>query len=231
MSVAKEHILNAAEEVFAELGYAGTSLREIVERAQVTKALANYYFGSKEKLFEEVFLRRSLPVAEARMQSLADLRRTKGKAIPVRDLVRIYLTPLLPFPQTAMARNFMLIHARLHMEPEEFALALRRRVYNESTRAYAEALHDALPHLPLKTIYWRLILLVGANLYAISGTHRIEELSNGICDPTNSDELLEHLSDFVHAGLTAPVSAETEQRTAAPGRAKNGKAKSPVRKG
>jgi AcrR family transcriptional regulator len=208
VSLTREHILNAAEEVFAELGYAGTSLREIVERAQVTKALANYYFGSKEKLFEEILLRRGLPVVEERMAALAELQRTKGSATTVRDLVDVYLSPLLRMPRTASTRNFMRIHARLHMEPEEFALTLRRKVYNESTRAYAQAIHVAMPHLPLKTVYWRLILLVGANLYAISDTHRIEELSKGECNPDDINEVVEHVIDFVCAGLLAPVSAE-----------------------
>src|SRR5437879_4956004 len=89
VSLTREHILNAAEEVFAKLGYAGTSLREIVERAQVTKALANYYFGSKEKLFEAIFLRRGLPIVEERMAALAELQRTKGDAVTVHDLVRV----------------------------------------------------------------------------------------------------------------------------------------------
>jgi AcrR family transcriptional regulator len=210
VSLTREHILNAAEEIFAELGYAGTSLREIVDRAHVTKALANYYFGSKEKLFEEIFLRRTLPIVEERMASLAALKRSKGDALTARDLIKVYLAPLLRMPSVAPAQNFMRIHARLHMEPQEFALNLRRKVYNESTRAYAEAISQALPNLPLKTVYWRLILMVGANLYAISGTHRIEEISKALCDPTDLDEVVEHVTDFVCAGIEAPVAARED---------------------
>lgn len=206
VSLTREHILNAAEEVFAEFGYAGTSLREIVDRAHVTKALANYYFGSKKKLFEEIFLRRTLPIVDERMAALAALKRAKGDAVTVRDLVEIYLAPLLRMPTVAPAKHFMRIHARLHMELQEFALNLRRKVYNESTRAYAEAIRQALPHLPLKTVYWRLILMVGANLYAISGTHRIEEISKGECDPGDFSEVVDHVTDFVCAGLEAPIS-------------------------
>jgi AcrR family transcriptional regulator len=220
VSLTREHILNAAEEVFAELGYAGTSLREIVDRAHVTKALANYYFGNKEKLFEEIFLRRALPIVEERMVALAALKRTKGDAITVRDLVDIYLAPLLRMPRVAPAKNFMQIHARLHMEPQEFALSLRREVYNESTRAYAEAIHAVLPHLSLKTVYWRLILMVGANLYAISGTHRIEEISKGLCNPGDFDDVVEHVTDFVAAGLQAPVSAGEANKPVPPVRSR-----------
>jgi AcrR family transcriptional regulator len=214
VSQGREQILDAAEEAFAELGYTGTSLREIVKRAHVTSALATYYFGTKEKLFEEIFLRRGLPIVEERMAELAALKQRKGASVTVPDLVRAYLAPILRLPKTAESRGFLRIHARLHMEPEEFALTLRRKVYNESTKAYAQALHEALPHLPLKTVYWRLILLVGATLYAISGTHRIAELSVNACSPNDLNELGDHVMGFVCAGMMAPAGLGVERSDA-----------------
>ena len=44
-------ILNAAIELFARKGYAATSVREIVQEAQVTNPMLYYYFDSKEGLF------------------------------------------------------------------------------------------------------------------------------------------------------------------------------------
>ncbi|MDE3235597.1 MAG: TetR/AcrR family transcriptional regulator [Bacteroidota bacterium] len=48
----KDHIINAAMELFAEKGFEGTSIRDIAAKADVNLAMVNYYFGSKEKLFE-----------------------------------------------------------------------------------------------------------------------------------------------------------------------------------
>lgn len=48
----KEKILEAAEELFAEKGYEGTSVRDIAQKADVNIAMISYYFGSKEKLLE-----------------------------------------------------------------------------------------------------------------------------------------------------------------------------------
>ncbi len=50
-------ILQAADTLFAEAGYAATSVREVAERAGVNKALVFYYFRSKERLFERVLQR------------------------------------------------------------------------------------------------------------------------------------------------------------------------------
>ena len=48
-------IMEAAEELFAEQGFAGTSVRDIAEAADVNLAMISYYFGSKEKLMEAMF--------------------------------------------------------------------------------------------------------------------------------------------------------------------------------
>ncbi|HWB25735.1 MAG TPA: TetR family transcriptional regulator [Chitinophagaceae bacterium] len=48
----KEQIINAAVELFAQKGFEGTSIRDLASKADVNVAMINYYFGSKEKLFE-----------------------------------------------------------------------------------------------------------------------------------------------------------------------------------
>ena len=52
----EEKILNAASKIFTEKGYAGTRTRDIAEEAGINLALLNYYFRSKEKLFQQVML-------------------------------------------------------------------------------------------------------------------------------------------------------------------------------
>jgi len=47
----RERVLETATDLFAEKGYAGTSVREIVARAGVSKPVLYYYFQSKEGLF------------------------------------------------------------------------------------------------------------------------------------------------------------------------------------
>src|SRR3546814_14576796 len=69
----RETILDIAEQEFALRGFAGTSLREIAERAEVNQALINYYFGTKQKLFGEVFKRRGLQITNRRLELLDEL--------------------------------------------------------------------------------------------------------------------------------------------------------------
>ncbi|MGA0560203.1 TetR/AcrR family transcriptional regulator [Larkinella sp. VNQ87] len=51
----EERIKEAAKKVFLEKGFDGTTTRDIAKEAGINSALMNYYFRSKEKLFQSIF--------------------------------------------------------------------------------------------------------------------------------------------------------------------------------
>lgn len=53
-SSTEEKILIAARKIFTQRGYEGTKLRDIAAEANINLSLVNYYFRSKEKLFEQI---------------------------------------------------------------------------------------------------------------------------------------------------------------------------------
>lgn len=50
----ESEILDAAERVFARVGFEGARIKEIADEAGVTKAMVHYYFKSKQKLYQAV---------------------------------------------------------------------------------------------------------------------------------------------------------------------------------
>lgn len=52
----EEKIKEAARKVFTRKGYAATRTRDIAEEAGINLALLNYYFRSKEKLFQQIMM-------------------------------------------------------------------------------------------------------------------------------------------------------------------------------
>jgi len=53
----EERILSAAQKVFLAKGMDGARMQDIADEAGINKALLHYYFRSKDKLFEEIFLK------------------------------------------------------------------------------------------------------------------------------------------------------------------------------
>jgi AcrR family transcriptional regulator len=105
-------LLQAATEVFAEVGYHAATTREICKRAEVNLASIHYYYGDKAELYREVF---RLPfLDECNIFSTLDLDKVSLK----QALCAFYGWM---FPPTSeedpMMQLFQRLHAREEAEP------------------------------------------------------------------------------------------------------------------
>src|SRR5260370_2202351 len=82
MSDTKEKILDTAERLIGECGYAATSLRQIIAEAGVNLAAVHYHFGSKEELLDALVARKATPLNEARMTQLERVEAEAGRGAP-----------------------------------------------------------------------------------------------------------------------------------------------------
>jgi AcrR family transcriptional regulator len=64
LSTKQIRLMDSAELLFSRKGFDGTSVRDIAEAAGINTAMISYYFGSKEKLMEGIFERKSLNIKE-----------------------------------------------------------------------------------------------------------------------------------------------------------------------
>jgi AcrR family transcriptional regulator len=209
---AREKILNAAERVFAHRGYARASFGEIVKRAKVTQALVNYYFGSKEGLFKEVYLRRAKELARARIEALEALGR-RGKSLDVTDVLSAFLNPAFAIRRTPGGRAFLRMQWRLlHSEPPGFARSLHHEAYDATARRYVSVICSLVPGLSKATAYWRLVFIVGIFSFINSDVHRLEEISDGLCDANDAEEMLAQAKAFISAGMLVPDSRFRQAR-------------------
>lgn len=95
-------ILEAAEDLFADLGFQGASLAAIAERAGVSVGLPGYFFGAKEDLHGEV-LQRVFERRDAALESVATeaeelLEETGNGKAALRRLIGGYVDFLLDNP-------------------------------------------------------------------------------------------------------------------------------------
>ncbi len=84
-------ILDAAESCFSRSGYAGTALREIAERAGVSKSLLHYHFQSKEHLFVEVQMRAYERLAARVATAVAPITSGKERGVLAFDALILTL--------------------------------------------------------------------------------------------------------------------------------------------
>jgi AcrR family transcriptional regulator len=202
----KDRVLDVAERLFAEKGFAQTSLRDITAEAGVNLSAVNYHFQSKDHLIAAVFDRRVGPVNEKRLALLEDLeRRAAGQPIVIEDLLRAVLEPVLRLiatPEGACAANLM---GRAHTEPGDVFERLFTGQFSSVTTRFMSAARRSLPDLPDIEVFWRIQFAVGAMSHVIAGQRLIQLVSGGLCDTTDVDGMLERLIAFIAAGCRAPV--------------------------
>lgn len=90
-------VLDAAGRVFAERGFAEATSKEICQLAGANSAAVNYYFGGKEKLYEEVLIE-----AHRQMSDLEELDKIIASHLPPEEKLRTFLKSML---QTATASS------------------------------------------------------------------------------------------------------------------------------
>jgi AcrR family transcriptional regulator len=211
----REDILDAAEETFANGGYAGTSLRAISKKAKVNQALLHHYFQSKEGLFKAIFLRRGQQLSRERLELLDQLEKRPSRPPRIDEIVRAYLIPAYDMSRRgAGGTAFLKLQAQLFAEPAASSRELKAEVYEEMMRRYVQALSRALPGLDLKTVYWRLIFMIAAFNYTIAYSHNLEHLSGGICSSHDFEEAFAHMTPFLVSGLKAPPPAASRKAMA-----------------
>ncbi|WP_019634275.1 TetR/AcrR family transcriptional regulator [Actinomadura atramentaria] len=87
-SQVKRRIVDAAVRLFAERGFDGASVQQVVEAADVTKGALYHYFDSKDALLYEIY-------HALITRQLADLDREIAAGRPPRETVRAVLTGLI----------------------------------------------------------------------------------------------------------------------------------------
>ena len=199
----KDRILGAAEELFAQHGFAATSLRQVTGLAAVNIAAVNYHFGSKENLVNEVFRRRMDEMTARRLQQLeAAQREHPGELEPV---LAAFIEPALALAQDRNGGGaFVRVIARAYAEHNESLRRFLSDQYGHVLRHFGKALAACLPGIDKDSLYWRLDFLAGALTYAMSDFGMIKR-PGGTSEAAHRARAARELIRFAAAGLQAPL--------------------------
>ena len=201
----KETILNTAEKLIAERGIDAVSLRSITASAQVNLAAVHYHFGSKEALVQKVFERRILPLNQRRIEMLDAVEERAGADAPaVEDVLRALMEPAIRlYQEDEKGRLFMRMCGRIYAEPAEYLHPLFDELFREVVARFAAAFGRALPEAPAVERAWRIHFSVGAMIHTMLDSERLKRFSGGLCDPSDTEAVIERMIRFCAAGLRA----------------------------
>ena len=131
----EERIKAAARKVFHQKGFAGTRTRDIAEEAGINHAMLNYYFRSKEKLFEMVMMETMAQFFKGVNLMLNDESTSLDEKIDL--IVSNYIDLLLKEPELpTFILNEVRPNPQAFVEQNPIKEALTHSVL---TRQYAEA--------------------------------------------------------------------------------------------
>ncbi|MGB1260020.1 MAG: TetR/AcrR family transcriptional regulator [Akkermansiaceae bacterium] len=200
----KERILAATEELIAEHGFDGVSLRDITGSASVNVAAVNYHFGSKEKLYEQIQLRYIVPVNDERMALLAEAT-ADGRVASVHEILDAFMRPFLTMvTKSEMSeRLFFKLLGRCLSDQQGQIITAMMPSLKSMAEAFTQALSNACPDLPVSELTWRLHFTYGVMSNTLMHGDVMKQFADETVPYPDFDTQIEWMIDFCEAGFQA----------------------------
>ena len=203
----RQRIIHAAERLFLEHGFDGTSLRLVTSSARVNLGAVNYHFGGKDALFEAILARRFDALHAARLLLLDEYQAAAQQVPSCEQLLTALFKPALTLArESEPGCDFLRLLGRAYIDPSPVLRRLLAERYGPAIARFKDAFAEALPQLSRQELSWRLHFMLGALAYTLAGTDAWKLISAIQPDHQRDDELLlRRLTPFLIAGLQAPA--------------------------
>ena len=201
-----ERILDVAEILFAEKGFAETSLRLITSKAGVNLAAVNYHFGSKKSLIQAVFSRFLGPLCisldeELQRRSAAD---QPAWTVELRLDVLVQQT-LAVKPRSGNDLSiFMRLLGLAFSQSQGHLRRYLNDMYGPVFHRYMLLLRQAAPEVQPIELFWRVHFMIGAAAFSMSGLKALRAIAETEYQVhMTTEQVLRLMVPFLAAGLRA----------------------------
>ena len=197
-------ILDTSEELFAQLGYFGVTIKDVADRMGIHPALIHYYFDGKKALFDAVFERRVAYAVTLRTAEL-DAYEAKVKGRPtVEGALRAYYDGAFEvyISDEEGWRNFGRIFAQVNNAPG-YGAEKMDTYFDPLVLRLIGLLQAALPDARPEDLFWSFQFTSGAYSLILSRTGRIDRLSNDLCASDDFEAVRERFVTFMAGGFNA----------------------------
>lgn len=201
-------ILDTAEVLFAERGFAETSLRTITSKAKVNLAAVNYHFGSKKSLIQAVFARYLDPFTERFHRVLDELEHAYGgKVIPLEVLLEAMARTVLEVPaERNSLKVFMKLLGLAYSQAQGHMRRYIQEEYGSVFTRFTELVRQATPELPDHERFWRLHFMLGTVIFTLSGLDALRDIAEkDYGEHVTVRDLIRRLRPVVVSAMQAPL--------------------------
>ena len=200
--VTRERIMKAAERLFAERGYDGTSIRAIVAKARVNQAAINYHFEGKDGLYREVLRAAFRAMTEDQLAHAAETK-AMSREQALHAFVRRQLHPL-------MGRDEYSRHMRIFNWETVRPTPVFRSLLSEEATPFmglaADLVARFMPGADRRTITVASIWLMGQCSVFLRNRETLAQPPVGlVLDDAMVDWLSQQIGNWVVAGLGRPA--------------------------
>lgn len=227
-----ERILDAAEQLFAEKGFAETSLRLITSKAGVNLAAVNYHFGSKKALIQAVFSRFLGPFCTSLEREL-DRRQAKSEApASLEELLELLVEQALVVkPRSGNDLSiFMRLLGLAFSQSQGHLRKYLEEVYGKVFRRYMLLVNETAPRIPPIELFWRVHFMLGAAAFSMSGIKALRAMAEtdfGV--HTSIEQVMRMMVPFLAAGMRAESGVNDPTLAAAQLKPRNKSSNSPAK--
>lgn len=207
----QRRLLDAAESLFCEHGFEGTSVRDLAAVAGCNLASVNYYFGGKDNLYIEVWRRHLLQMSDTRIAGIRDVMARNGGNPSLEELLRAFANAFIePLVDETRAHRFGKLMARemldRHLPPNMFV----EEMITPTLTAMREALVKACPGLEEPKVLLIVFSIVGQLVHAVHVKAMFEQTGNAEIPTFDLTEAVDHIVKFSAAGIRSYAERKTE---------------------
>lgn len=206
----KDRLLDAAEKLFCENGFEGTSIRDIAASAECNIAAVNYYFGGKDKLYIEVWRRHLIPMRDLRIARINKVMAQNRSHPNIEDLLRSFADTFVgPLIYTSSASRLSKLMAREWIDRHLPANMFVDEVITPTMVAMRKALVKTYPDLDESKVTMVVFSLVGQLVHLVHVKAMVEQISDHSRLPIfDTNETINHIVKFSIAGIQAYTKGE-----------------------
>ena len=207
----RDRLVDAAEELFAECGFDGTSIRDLAAAAGCNIASVNYYFGGKEKLYIEIWRGHLLLLRDTRIASIDKVMAESGGEPRLEELLRSFAYAFIgPLVDERGGARLIKLMAREMIDPHLPPSMFVDEVIKPTLSAMQGALSKACPDLPESKVALVVFSLIGQLIHTIrvkTMLHSMDDEALAMFEPV---KVIDHIVAFSAAGIKAYAGGEAK---------------------